>query len=152
MSHDIPGLVETSLNLGILKTEEQEISAASLVRSGVNSEKSELLSRLAAVAEALGGTIRNEGDYPAWEYRKESRLREVMQACYEEQYKEPSIVETIHAGVECGIFSNRLPGLDAVSFGPDLKDIHTPKEAMDIASVERTWRLILSVLKVLGEQ
>ncbi len=151
MSRDIPGLVETSLNLGILKTKENKIVASSLVRSGVNSEKEELLSRIAAVAEALGGTASYEGDYPAWEYRKESRLREVMQECYEAQYKEPIIVETVHAGVECGIFSDKLPGLDAVSFGPDLKDIHTAKEAMDLASVERTWKLILSVLKKLCE-
>ena len=146
MSYDIPGLVETSLNLGILKTEDSRICASSLVRSSVNSEKNELLSRIAAVAEALGGTVRYEGDYPAWEYRKESRLREVMQECYEAQYGEPIIVETVHAGVECGIFTNGLPGLDAVSFGPDLKDIHTPKEAMDLKSVERTWNLVLAVL------
>ena len=152
MSFDIPGLVETSLNLGILTTTEKEISASFSVRSSVNSEKWELINRLSAVAEALGGSCSNEGEYPAWEYREDSRLREVMKSCYEAQYGEPMIVETIHAGVECGLFADKLPGLDAVSFGPDMNDIHTPKEAMDLPSVQRTWKLILSVLKVLGEQ
>ena len=102
------------------------------------------------LADALGGTLTNEGDYPAWEYRAESHLREVMCACYREQYGEDMVVETVHAGVECGLFADGIEGLDAVSFGPDLVDIHTPKERMYVASVERTWRLILSVLKCLS--
>ncbi len=149
MSFDIPGLVETSLNLGILVTEDTSVSASFSVRSSVNSEKWELINRLDATAQALGGSCRNEGEYSAWEYRKDSRLRDVMQSCYQAQYGKPMIVETIHAGVECGIFADELPGLDAVSFGPELRDIHTPRETMDLASVERTWRLILSVLKEL---
>ena len=150
MSFDIPGKVETSLNLGILETEEKEVRASLLARSSVNSEKWELVSRMDAVAGALGGRIINEGEYPAWEYRRDSRLREVMQSCFEAQYKEKMIVETVHAGVECGLFADRLPDLDAVSFGPELRDIHTPRETMDIASVERTWKLILKVLEELA--
>ena len=150
MSFATPGLVETSLNLGILTTSEDTVSASFLVRSNVNSEKCEVVSRLAMLADALGGTLTNEGDYPAWEYRAESHLREVMCACYREQYGEDMVVETVHAGVECGLFADGIEGLDAVSFGPDLVDIHTPKERMYVASVERTWRLILSVLKCLS--
>lgn len=150
MSFVTPGLVETSLNLGILTTSGDTVSASSLVRSNVNSEKCEVVSRMEALADALGGSLTREGDYPAWEYRQESHLREVMCACYREQYGEDMVVETVHAGVECGLFADGVEGMDAVSFGPDLVDIHTPKERMYVASVDRTWRLILSVLKTLS--
>ena len=149
MNPVIPELVETSLNLGILRTERDSVSASFCVRSGVNSEKEELNSRIEALAQVLGGTVQIEGQYPAWEMRETSRLRDIMCKCYHEQTGEKMIVETIHAGVECGLFSDGVPGLDAVSFGPDMTDIHTPKEAMDIYSVERTWKLILAVLKEL---
>ena len=151
MSHFYPGLVQTSLNLGILTTDENEVSASLLVRSNVNSEKLELIGRLQAVADALGGTCRNSGNYPAWEFREQSQLRPVMQECFEKQYGKPMVEEIIHAGVECGLFSDGIPDLDVVSFGPELRDIHTPRETMDLASVERTWRFILSVLEKLSE-
>ena len=150
MSFQTPGLVETSLNLGILKTDDSSVTFSFLVRSNVNSEKWELMKRLRALTEAFGGTIAFAGDYPAWEYRPESHLRDVMCECFLEQYGKQMIVETMHAGVECGLFTDQIEGLDVVSIGPDMKDIHTPKERMDLASVERTWKLILSVLERLG--
>ena len=87
------------------------------------------------------------GDYPAWEYRKDSPLRDLMTEVFCEQYGIPPEIEAIHAGVECGILAGKLPGLDAVSIGPDLPEIHTPRERMDIASVERVWRFLLEVLR-----
>lgn len=147
MSSDIPDLVQTSLNLGILKTEEGEVSASFSVRSSMGSEKTALLHRLTALMGVLGGTLEVVGDYPAWEYKKDSPLRDLMIQVYEEQYGQPPVVQAIHAGVECGLLSDQLPGLDCVSFGPDMKDVHTTSERMDVASVQRVWKYLLEVLK-----
>ncbi|MBR3538950.1 MAG: aminoacyl-histidine dipeptidase [Eubacterium sp.] len=150
MSFQIPGFVETSLNLGTLTTTEEMMRACFLIRSSRNSEKEELISRLEALTAVFSCKVITEGDYPAWEYREISPLREVMKTCYREQYGEDMRVETIHAGVECGIFSDHIPGIDAISFGPQMNDIHTPRESMDLASAERTWKLLLRVLEVLA--
>ena len=151
MSDINPGLVDTSLNLGILQTTEDAVIASFCVRGNVNAEKEELMRHLEAVAAEYGGTCTHEGVYPAWEYAEDSHLRDVMCDCYRSQYDKEMIVETVHAGVECGLFADQIEGLEAVSFGPDLKNIHTTEESMDAASVERTWTLVLSVLKCLGE-
>ena len=147
MSLDIPGLVQTSLNMGILTTEDNEIIMSFAVRSSVGTEKNELVSRLASLTGMLGGTIELHGDYPAWEYKPDSRLRSLMIEIFEEQYGKKPAVEAIHAGVECGLFAGKLPGLDCVSMGPDMKDIHTPKERMNVASVQRTWKYVLEILR-----
>lgn len=149
MSADIAGLVQTSLNLGIVKTEEALLRATFSVRSSVNSEKEELLAALRRIAERYGADYRQSGEYPAWEFCKDSRLREVMVSTYEELCGKTPVVEAIHAGLECGIFADRLPGLDAVSFGPKMKDIHTSREKLDIASTERTWQYLCNVLEKL---
>ena len=96
---------------------------------------------------AAGGTVSISGDYPAWEYRQDSSLRDLMTEVFQEQYGRKPKIEAIHAGVECGILSGKLPGLDCVSIGPNLLDIHTPRERMEIASVQRVWRFVLEVLK-----
>ena len=147
MSMDIPGLVQTSLNLGILACEEGQLSADFSVRSSMASQKELVQERLRCLTEQVGGHVAIWGDYPAWEYLPESPLRERMTEVYREQCGKEPVIETIHAGVECGIFSEKLPGLDCVSFGPDLTDIHTPRERMHIASVQRTWALVKEVLK-----
>ncbi len=147
MSEDIEGLVQTSLNLGIMDTFSEEITLSFSVRSSVNKEKEALIVELAAIVQSAGGTMTVEGEYPAWEYKEESKLRDVMTAKYEEMFQEKMVVEAIHAGVECGLFVDSIEGLDAVSFGPNIYDIHTPKERLDIASTERTWNFILAVLK-----
>lgn len=147
MSRDIEGLVQTSLNLGILKTEEKEIVIGFSVRSSLKSEKEELIARLKCMMEVLGGYITCAGDYPAWEYKENSKLRELMIQVYEEQYGSKPVVQAIHAGVECGLFAGKIEGLDCVSFGPDIYDIHTPRERLDIASVKRTWEYVVEILK-----
>ncbi len=149
MSRDIEGLVQTSLNLGILKTGEGACELGFSVRSSVNREKKELMERLRGLAQTYGASYCVSGEYPAWEYRKESPLREVMVKAFEEQYGKKPVVEAIHAGLECGLFSDRLEGLDAVSFGPQMHDIHTSRERLSIASVERTWNYLLRVLEKL---
>lgn len=147
MSLDIAGLVQTSLNLGILKTDEKIMSASFCIRSSVGTQKEMLVERLRCLTERLGGSVAVSGDYPGWEYLKDSALRKLMVDVYREQYGREPRVEAIHAGVECGLFSGKLPGLDCVSYGPDLTDIHTPKERMHVASVQRVWKYTLEILR-----
>ena len=149
MSQDIPGLVQTSLNLGILKTEETEVCATFSVRSSVATQKEMLHDRLRCLMEQLGGQLEITGDYPAWEYRRESPLRERMVKVFQAQYGHEPKIEAIHAGVECGLLCGKLPDLDCVSVGPDLLEIHTPREKMSISSVQRVWAFLLEVLKTL---
>ena len=151
MSMDIPGLVQTSCNLGIFHVADGVLTAVSSVRSSVASQKQMLLARFAALSQLLGGSLQVTGAYPAWEYRRESVLREKMAAVYEQQTGKAPKIEAIHAGLECGLFAGQLPGLDCVSFGPDLVDIHTAREKMSISSVQRTWKFLLGVLEALKD-
>ena len=115
----------------------------------MNQEKQELLSKLRSLAEFHGGSYSQMGEYPAWEYRKDSPLREAMVAAYRKLFdKEPKVL-AIHAGLECGLLGQKLPGLDCVSIGPQMHDIHTSREKLEIASTKRTWEFLLEVLKAL---
>ena len=114
LSQDMPGLPQTSLNLGILATEETSLRASFCVRSSVDSQREMLKDRLTCLMEELGGTVEFAGDYTGWQYREDSPLRDRMVEVFREQYgKEPKI-EAIHAGLECGVFAGKLPGLDCV--------------------------------------
>ena len=147
MSADMPGLVQTSLNLGILKTEKDAVIASFCVRSSIDGQKQMLVERLTCMTEALGGTVEVFGDYSGWEYRPDSPLRELLVEVFTQQYGHAPRIEAIHAGVECGIFSGKLPGLDCVSMGPDLTEIHTCREKLYISSVQRLWTMVLETLK-----
>lgn len=147
MSYEINGLVQTSLNLGILKTDEMQLSASYCVRSSVETQKQMLADRLSCLMSVLGGSVEVSGDYPGWAFQKDSALRDLMIDVYTEQYGCAPEIEAIHAGVECGMFAGKLPGLDCISFGPELTEIHTFRERMHISSVQRTWKLVVEVLK-----
>ena len=148
MSEDIPGLVQTSLNLGIAALDSQ-MCCIFCVRSNRGAEKDELLQKLQALAERVGGQYAQYGTYPAWEYRKDSPLRDTMVRVFSKMYgKDPEVV-AIHAGLECGLLGEKLPGLDCVSMGPDLLDIHTTRERFSVESVNRTWQYLLALLKEL---
>ena len=147
-SADIPGLVQTSLNLGIAKLGEY-FSVTSSIRSSVNQEKEELLEQLRKLCQFYDGSYSQMGEYPAWEYNKDSALRDTMVRVYTEMFgKKPEIL-AIHAGLECGLLGEKIPGLDCVSIGPQMHDIHTSRERLDIASTERVWKFLLEVLKAL---
>ena len=147
-SEDISGLVQTSLNLGVLKFEE-EVTLTFAVRSSVNEEKQELLEKLKELAQFYDCGYTEMGQYPAWEYRKDSPLREKMMETFRNMFSETPRVVAIHAGLECGLLNEKIPGLDCVSIGPDMEDIHTSREKLDIASTARTWEFLLEVLKAL---
>ncbi len=147
-SQDIQGLVQTSLNLGVV-TLDEELKLTFAVRSSVNAEKRELLAKLRDLAQFYDGTYSEMGDYPAWEYRKDSPLRDAMVRIYTDMFGKTPEVVAIHAGLECGLLSEKLPGLDCVSIGPDMQDIHTSRERLHIESTRRTWEFLLEILKAL---
>ena len=148
MSADIEGLVQTSLNMGIAKLSDR-FSATFSVRSSVNQEKQELLGQLETLAGFYDGSFSKMGEYPAWEYKKDSNLRDTMVKVYTDLFGKAPEVVAIHAGLECGLLSEKLPELDCVSIGPQMYDIHTSRERLDITSTERTWKFLLEVLKAL---
>lgn len=147
MSADIAGLVQTSLNLGVLLTEEQDVLASFCIRSSIATQKQMLVDRLACQMELLGGSIGISGDYPGWEYKQDSALRDLMVQVFERQYGHTPQISAIHAGLECGMFMGKLPDLDCISIGPDMTEVHTYRESMSIASVQRVWSFLTEVLK-----
>ena len=149
MNNEIEGMVQTSLNLGILRTTETNVALSYSVRSSVESEKQFLIEKLRSLTEIFGGTLEMSGEYPGWEYKDDSKIREVSVKAYEELYKEEPVVEAIHAGLECGLFADKIEGLDAISFGPTMKNVHTTDEMLSISSTERTWNLITKILEML---
>lgn len=151
MSGTISGLVETSSNIGILRLDEDELFASSSVRSSVDAACGALSDKIEYLTEFLGGEYEVQGAYPAWEYRKESPLRDKMVEIFEEMYGHKPEVVAIHAGLECGLFYKKMEGLDCVSLGPDMKDIHTSEEVLSIESTERVWKYLLKVLENLKD-
>ncbi len=147
MNYDIKGLVETSLNLGILNTKDNHMTAVSAVRSSVSTRRKMIIDKLDDFAQKCGGFIEVHGSYPEWEYKKDSELRQVMIDTYKELYNKEPVIDIIHAGLECGYLLEKKPDLDAVSFGPDIFDIHTTEEKMSIESVERVYKFLIEVLK-----
>lgn len=147
MSSDVAGLVETSLNMGILRLEGDRAEISFSVRSAKGAAKSALSERLEEIAKDHGAEYSTRGEYPAWEYKKDSHLRDVMKNVYEQMYGESPKIVIIHAGLECGIFSEKIDGLDCVSIGPNNYDIHTTEERLSLSSFERVWEFLLRVLR-----
>ncbi len=146
MCMDMPGLVETSLNLGIMTMAEGCFSVHYSVRSSVKSCKEQLLRQLKTFADRFGCTYKVGGDYPAWEYKGKTPFLNLIVDTYKERTGKEPLVRSIHAGLECGLISQKIKDLDAVSMGPDILDIHTPKERLGISSTKRVWEFVLDVL------
>lgn len=147
MSADIDGLVETSLNVGILKTCDGEIIASSAIRSAIETAKHKVNLQLETLAGTFGGYTETHGEYPGWQFDPDSKLRADMVRIYKEMFGKDVQVEALHAGLECGIMISKIPGLDCVSFGPDIFDIHTTEERLSISSTARMWDYLLEILK-----
>ncbi|MDE7247363.1 MAG: beta-Ala-His dipeptidase [Lachnospiraceae bacterium] len=146
MSQDVEGLVETSLNLGVLSLEEESLHLQYAVRSSIDQAKEELCRQMKQIAERLKAAVEVKNVYPGWAYRKDSPLREKMVRIYERMYGKKPVLEAIHAGLECGILAGKIEDLDCVSIGPDLENVHTAEEHMSIDSVGRVWTYLLDVL------
>ncbi len=147
MSADMPGLVETSLNLGVLQINTEKMEAMYAVRSSIESSKDALLKKMEAIIYLAGGKYTCTGSYPGWAYRVDSPLRDKMIALYEEMYGTKPQVEAIHAGLECGLLASKIADLDCVSFGPNMYNIHTTEEYLSISSVARVWEYIVRLLE-----
>jgi dipeptidase D len=147
MSAGIKGLVQTSLNMGILKTDENAVIAEFGVRSSIDSQKEMLLRRVKCLMESLGGTCEASGRYSGWEYKNESPLRDLMSKVYEDMYGKKPVIQAIHAGLECGTFAGKIEDFDGISIGPDMKDIHTFSETLYVKSTERVYEMIIETLK-----
>ena len=149
MSQSMPGLVESSQNIGVASISGDYFNAVMSVRSSVKPEKQRLLDGIKALADEYGAELNIHGDYPAWEYRANSRLRDKMISVFEEMYGKKPTVETVHAGLECGLLGEKIPNFDAVSLGPDMWDIHTVNEHLSLSSTKRMYEFLLNVLKEL---
>lgn len=147
MSMDIQGLVESSTNLGVVVNSDNEILFESAVRSSVSTLKDDILSRMDLLTNALGGNFKIESAYPAWEYTKGSQLEKICVDTYENLTGKKPTIMALHAGLECGLLLSKMPGAEAISLGPNMFDVHTPNEHLNIQSTENTWNYLLSILK-----
>lgn len=147
MSVSVKGLVRTSLNLGVMQLEQDHLRLQHAVRSSVTSEKRFLVDRIQCIIRNLGGSCEQKGDYPAWEYQEQSVVRPKAIALYEKMYGKTPKVEGIHAGLECGLLADKIANIDCISMGPDILDIHTPAERLDIASTKRVYEFLIAYLE-----
>ncbi|OGO77537.1 MAG: aminoacyl-histidine dipeptidase [Clostridiales bacterium GWB2_37_7] len=147
MSMEIEGLVESSTNLGVVQTAGDNIYLINEIRSSVKTLKRSTLNTIKMLAETLGGELRIESDYPEWEYNPNSEMRKLFQKVYKDMYNKEAEIIAIHAGLECGVLAQKLDGLDSISLGPNIFDVHTPKENFSIASTKNVWEYLLEVLK-----
>ena len=147
MSMDIPGLVQTSLNHGIVALDGDILTFTISVRSSVKSELEEIIQTLQLCAQRTGGIFNKVSEYPAWEYSPQSLARDIAVKTYKDLTGNEPIISAIHAGLECGLIKQTIPDIDAVSFGPNLYDVHTPNEHLSISSAERTWKFIVKLLE-----
>lgn len=147
MNVDFPGLVQTSLNLGIMKTEDDGVHFSFSLRSCIATQKEDLARKVRAIVETGGGTAAERSAYPGWQYRRESTMRQRLMDAYRDLTGRDGRIEATHGGLECGLFIEKLPGLDAVSLGPELRDIHSPRERLGVASTERVYRLVCEFLR-----
>ena len=146
MNPELKGMPQTSLNLGVISTDEEKMRTVFMVRSGVNTQADYLMDRLISITEGFGGSAQVKSSYPAWEYRDDSPLRDLAVRTYQKMTGSAPVIEVIHAGLECGILSGKRPDLDCLSIGPNLENVHTIRERMSISSVENVWAYLLLLL------
>ena len=149
MSRDVKGLVETSRNLGVVTTEGDAVSFVFSSRSSVESRLDASIVELDTLAAALGCSSRHYSRYPGWDYAKTSAVRDAYLAAYRDVMGEDAQINVIHAGLECGIIRSKVPDMDMISIGPDMKDIHSPDEALDLDSTERFWQTVVRLVEIL---
>lgn len=150
MSASVEGFVETSTNLAVLDLQEDGLHITTLQRSNVMSRLDEIDQRIEAIAQLAGAEAAFTEGYPAWQPNMDSPLLEKSVMVYETLFQQKPKVNIIHAGLECGVISDRCGGLDMISFGPTIKGAHSPDEKLYLPSVERAWRLLAELLRALA--
>lgn len=146
MSPDIPGLVESSCNLGVVREEEQRFVLVCAVRSAAVDRREQLTEHIREAAAAAMATVSFGDGYPAWAYRAESPLRDQMSAVYYDLYGKSPEISAVHAGLECSLLAQHMPGVDMIAIGPDIRGAHTPLEALSVSSAQRVWTFLLACL------
>ncbi len=147
MSLAVPGLVETSTNLAVVKTTDTQISILTSQRSSVTSRLDEICEMVRAVGELVGADIRQGNGYPAWQPNPDSELLKVAKAVHQELFGKEPEVKAIHAGLETGIIGAKFPGMDMISFGPTIEGAHSPDERVHIPAVEKFWKFLTAILQ-----
>ena len=147
MSSSIEGLVESSNNIGVLEIEDEKIIFSNAIRSSIKSLKDELNSRIDIICKLTGAQMKLIADYPEWQYKVESPIRDLMSKVYEDKYDKKLKINAIHAGLECGFLKEKLGDIDMISIGPDIRDVHTPNENLSISSTERVYEFLVEVLR-----
>jgi len=147
MSADIEGLVESSSNVGVIRTDENRISLNSAIRSSVRSLKYEIANRIDYLSKLTNSTHKLVAEYPEWQFKKESYIRDLMSKVYMDKFNDELKIDAIHAGLECGFLKEKLGDIDMVSLGPNMYDVHTPNEHVSISSVKNVYEFLLEVLK-----
>ncbi|MCR4815650.1 MAG: aminoacyl-histidine dipeptidase [Bacteroidales bacterium] len=152
MSRDMEGLVETSLNLAIVKTTGKNFTIQALLRSSVDTAKEALAERLVCLAELAGGSCKLSGAYPGWKPNMQSPLLKTMKQTYKKLYKKEPAVVAIHAGLECGLLGGKYPDMDMISFGPTLQSPHSPDERANIPSCKKFFDYLVAALEAIPEK
>ncbi len=152
MSDEIEGVVETSLNVGVIETSGDNITVTYLVRSLISSGRGQVESMLTSLAELAGAKMEFSGAYPGWEPDTDSEIMAIFRDVYEDLYGRKPKIMVIHAGLECGLFKEPYPGMDMISFGPTIKSPHSPDEKVKIDSVQLVWQQMLALLAAAPEQ
>jgi dipeptidase D len=147
MSDDIQGVVETSLNMGVIKMSEDSIEVLCLIRSLIDSGRSDVEGTLSSLASLAGATIEFSGAYPGWKPDPESQILHTFRDVYEDIYGHKPHIMVIHAGLECGLFKEPYPEMDMISFGPTIKFPHSPEEKVNIESVGLYWQQMKAILE-----
>jgi len=147
MSPDIPGLVQTSTNLAVITLDEKEFTVITSQRSSLESEKVHLSHIVRTAMEFGGAEVEHSDGYPSWEPNVNSPILHIAEDVYKKVFKKAPEVMTIHAGLECGLIGEKYPGMDMISFGPNLFDVHTPSEKVQISSVQKIWNFLIELLK-----
>lgn len=147
MSDSMMGLVETSTNLSIVKREGTQVKISCLLRSSVNSAKEDLSIMMRSIFELAGAEVNFEGEYPGWKPNPESSILKTMQEVYNNKYGKIPEIKAIHAGLECGLLGAVYPKWDMISFGPTIRNPHSPDEKVHIASVQKFWDFLTETLK-----
>lgn len=147
MSPGIEGLVQSSNNIARVLIKDGNYSIQCLTRSAVDSEKSDLAQAIASAFELGGATMSYASGYPGWEPKPDAPIVQLMSGLYKEMYKEPAHVDAVHAGLECGILGTNYPGMQMISFGPNITGAHSPDEKVQISSVQKFWNFLLETLK-----
>lgn len=151
MSMDIKGLVQSSTNIGVVKTNDNSVLFESAVRSSVKSLKTDITNKISLLTESLNGDFKLKSDYPAWEYSKGSKLEEICIEAYENLTGKKPTIMALHAGLECGLLLDKMPHAQAISLGPDMFEVHTPNEHLSISSTENVWNFLVAILESMNK-